>query len=148
MTDAPVLELSHLAVTFSTPDGPVEAVKDVSLLIAKGECLGIVGESGSGKSQMMLGAFGLAADNATITGSVRFAGEEVIGYTRREWNQVRGRKVAMVFQDPLTALTPHLTIEAQMGEVLTHHFHLTGAAARSKCLEWLDKVRIPEAARR
>ena len=147
MTDS-VLEISNLAVTFDTPDGEVEAVKGVSFSIAQGECLGIVGESGSGKSQTFLSAFGLTTDNARVSGSVKFQGREVLGMTRRELDTFRGRHVAFVFQDPLTALTPHLTIEAQMGEVLAHHFQVRGAAARERAMEWLERVRIPEAARR
>jgi peptide/nickel transport system ATP-binding protein/oligopeptide transport system ATP-binding protein len=143
-----VLEISNLAVTFDTPDGDVEAVKGVSLTINKGECLGIVGESGSGKSQTFLAAFGLTTGNARVSGSVKFQGREVLGLQRRELDQVRGRHVAFVFQDPLTALTPHLKIETQMSEVLEHHFKMTGAAARERCVEWLERVRIPEAARR
>ena len=143
-----VLEISNLAVTFDTPDGDVEAVKGVSFTINKGECLGIVGESGSGKSQTFLAAFGLTAQNARVSGSVKFQGREVLGLARRELDQVRGRHVAFVFQDPLTALTPHLTIETQMGEVLEHHFKVTGDAARQRSIEWLERVRIPEAARR
>ncbi|ANP45489.1 ABC transporter ATP-binding protein [Candidatus Viadribacter manganicus] len=143
-----VLEISNLAVTFDTPDGDVEAVKGVSFQIKQGECLGIVGESGSGKSQTFLAAFGLTSANARVSGSVKFQGREVLGLPRRELDQVRGRHVAFVFQDPLTALTPHLTIETQMGEVLEHHFKVTGEAARERCIEWLERVRIPEAARR
>ena len=144
----PVLEISNLAVTFDTPDGDVEAVKGVSFTINKGECLGIVGESGSGKSQTFLSAFGLAAQNARVSGSVKFQGREVLGMPRTELNKFRGRHVAFVFQDPLTALTPHMTVEAQMAEVLQHHFQVTGAAARERAIEWLERVRIPEAARR
>jgi oligopeptide/dipeptide ABC transporter ATP-binding protein len=144
----PVLEISTLAVTFDTPDGEVEAVKGVSFTINKGECLGIVGESGSGKSQTFLSAFGLTSENAKVTGSVKFQGNEVLGMRRKELDQFRGRHVAFVFQDPLTALTPHMTIEAQMGEVLAHHFQVTGAAARERAIEWLERVRIPEASRR
>lgn len=143
-----VLEITNLAVTFDTPDGEVEAVKGVSYSIAKGECLGIVGESGSGKSQTFLSAFGLTSDNARVTGSVKFQGREVLGLPRRELDKFRGRNVAFVFQDPLTALTPHLTIETQMGEVLEHHFQVKGDAARQRAIEWLERVRIPEAARR
>ena len=143
-----VLDISNLAVTFDTPDGDVEAVKGVSLSINKGECLGIVGESGSGKSQTFLAAFGLTAENARVSGAVKFQGRDVLGISRAELDQVRGRHVAFVFQDPLTALTPHLTIETQMSEVLEHHFKVSGAAARERCIEWLERVRIPEAARR
>ncbi|MGD9814229.1 MAG: dipeptide ABC transporter ATP-binding protein [Hyphomonadaceae bacterium] len=143
-----VLEISNLAVTFDTPDGEVEAVKGVSLSIDKGECLGIVGESGSGKSQTFLSAFGLTSDNARVSGSVKFQGREVLGLRRKELDGFRGRQVAFVFQDPLTALTPHLTIETQMGEVLEHHFKVKGEVARQRAIEWLERVRIPEAARR
>ncbi len=143
-----VLEITNLAVTFDTPDGEVEAVKGVSLKIDKGECLGIVGESGSGKSQTFLSAFGLTSDNARVTGSVKFQGREVLGMSRKELDNFRGRHVAFVFQDPLTALTPHMTVAAQMGEVLAHHFQVTGSAARERSIEWLERVRIPEAARR
>ena len=144
----PILEISNLDVSFDIADGLVEAVKGVSLSIGKGECLGIVGESGSGKSQTFLAAFGLSADNARVSGSVKFQGREVLGLKRRELDGVRGRHVAFVFQDPLTALTPHLTIAAQMGEVLAHHFQLKGETARRKAVEWLERVRVPEAARR
>jgi oligopeptide/dipeptide ABC transporter ATP-binding protein len=143
-----VLEITDLAVTFDTPDGDVEAVKGVSLSIDRGECLGVVGESGSGKSQTFLAAFGLTSENASVSGSVKFQRREVLGLPRRELDQFRGRHVAFVFQDPLTALTPHLTIEVQMCEVLAHHFKVTGAAARERAIEWLERVRIPEAARR
>jgi oligopeptide/dipeptide ABC transporter ATP-binding protein len=147
MTEA-VLEISNLAVTFDTPDGDIEAVKGVSLAISKGECLGIVGESGSGKSQTFLSAFGLTSDNARVSGSVKFQGREVLGLPRKELDQFRGRHVAFVFQDPLTALTPHLTVETQMSEVLEHHFKITGQAARERASEWLERVRVPEATRR
>ena len=143
-----VLEISNLAVTFDTPDGDVEAVKGVSFTIDQGECLGIVGESGSGKSQTFLAAFGLSSPNARVSGSVKFQGREVLGMPRSELNKFRGRHVAFVFQDPLTALTPHMTVEAQMAEVLQHHFQVTGAAARERAVEWLERVRIPEAVRR
>jgi len=143
-----VLEISNLAVTFDTPDGEVEAVKGVSLNIQKGECLGIVGESGSGKSQTFLAAFGLSSENAAVKGSVKFQGREVLGLRRKELDSFRGRHVAFVFQDPLTALTPHMTVEAQMSEVLAHHFNVRGEPARQRAIEWLERVRIPEAARR
>jgi oligopeptide/dipeptide ABC transporter ATP-binding protein len=143
-----VLEITNLAVSFETPDGDVEAVKGISLKVDRGECLGIVGESGSGKSQTFLAAFGLSSPNARVTGSVKFQGREVLGLKRQDLDGVRGRHVAFVFQDPLTALTPHLTIEQQMGEVLAHHFHVRGEAARERAAEWLERVRIPEATRR
>ncbi|WP_395645049.1 dipeptide ABC transporter ATP-binding protein [Terricaulis sp.] len=144
----PVLEISSLCVTFDMPDGDVEAVKNVSLRIDPGACLGVVGESGSGKSQTFLAALGLSSERANVTGSVKFQGREILGLKRSELDAVRGKEIAFVFQDPLTALTPHLTIETQIGETLAHHFHLRGAAARKKAIEWLERVRIPEAGRR
>ena len=143
-----VLEISNLAVSFDTPDGDVEAVKGVSMTIDKGECLGVVGESGSGKSQTFLAAFGLSSENANVKGSVKFQGREVLGMRRKELDSFRGRHVAFIFQDPLTALTPHMTVAAQMGEVLAHHFGMRGESARQRAIEWLERVRIPEAARR
>ncbi|MBS0385961.1 MAG: ABC transporter ATP-binding protein [Proteobacteria bacterium] len=143
-----VLEIANLAVTFDTPDEEVEAVKGVSLAIEKGECLGIVGESGSGKSQTFLAAFGLSTESAIVTGQVRFQGREVLTMRRGELDGIRGRSVAFVFQDPLTALTPHLTIETQMTEVLAHHFKVAGQVARERAIEWLERVRIPEATQR
>lgn len=147
MTDT-VLDISNLTVTFDTPDGDVQAVKGVSLSLAKGECLGIVGESGSGKSQTFLSAFGLTSENARVTGSVKLNDQEVLGVPRKELDLIRGRRVAFVFQDPLTGLTPHMNIAAQMAEVLRRHFHLGGAEARVRATQWLDRVRIPDAARR
>jgi oligopeptide/dipeptide ABC transporter ATP-binding protein len=147
-TSAPVLDIRQLTVTFDTPDGQVQAVKGIDLQVARGECLGVVGESGSGKSQSFLSAFGLIAANGKAGGSVKFQGAEILGASRDQLNGLRGRKVGFVFQDPLTALTPHMTIRAQMGEVLAHHFKEAGAAADRKCIDWLERVRIPEAQRR
>jgi peptide/nickel transport system ATP-binding protein/oligopeptide transport system ATP-binding protein len=144
----PVLAIRDLCVTFDTPDGDVEAVKNVSLSIERGECLGIVGESGSGKSQTFLAAFGLSSETAQVTGSVQIEGRELLNVRRKELDGVRGKQVAFVFQDPLTALTPHMSIGAQMGEVLAHHFDVRRSEARRRCIEWLERVRIPEADRR
>lgn len=143
-----ILQIRNLDVRFQTPDGEVHAVKRANIDIAEGECLGVVGESGSGKSQLFLGALGLLSNNGRATGSVKFCGEELLGLPQSEINRVRGSRITMIFQDPLTSLTPHLTIGAQIIESLRVHQHLPYAEALRRSLEILDLVRIPEARER
>lgn len=147
-TDKPILEVENLNVRFDTPDGAVDAVRGVSLQIGAGECLAVVGESGSGKSQTFLAAMGLLASNGAAQGSIRYRGTEILGLPTRKLNTVRGRKMTMIFQDPLTSLTPHLRVDEQMTEVLGIHMKLKGKQAEARALEWLERVRIPEAKRR
>ncbi|NHK28712.1 ABC transporter ATP-binding protein [Parvularcula flava] len=146
--DSPILELNNLTVDFETPDGVVNAVKGVSLAIRAGECVGIVGESGSGKSQTCLSALGLVADNGRVSGEALYHGEDLLKMKAGKRRQILGDRITMIFQDPLTSLTPHMTIGDQMGEVLALHKKITGEKARQRSIELLERVRIPEAARR
>lgn len=146
--DNQVLNISQLQVRFQTNDGVVEAVRGVDVQVAAGECLGVVGESGSGKSQTFLAAMGLLASNAEVSGRVEFQGKNLLDLSVRELNRIRGSKISMIFQDPLTALTPHLKIGVQMREVLQTHQRMSDKEARQRCLQWLENVRIPEAAHR
>ena len=152
MTPESVLEIRDLHVRFDTRDGEVHAVRGVDCRVAPGECLGVVGESGSGKSQTFLAAMGLLAPNARTTGSVLHDGRDLLTLGQRELDRVRGARISMIFQNPLTSLTPHLTIGAQMRETLDAHadaLRIGGrGAARARCIEWLERVSLPEPARR
>ncbi len=143
-----LLQVQNLNVMFETGDGMVNAVKDINLSMSTGECLGIVGESGSGKSQTFLAMMGLLTRNGQATGSAKYNGQEMLNISPTKANKIRGHDVAMIFQDPLTALTPHLTVGQQMSEVLEVHRGLGGKAAHQVCLDWLERVRIPEARHR
>lgn len=143
-----ILEVRNLRIDFSTNDGTINAVKGIDLDINAGECVAIVGESGSGKSQTFLAAMGLLARNGKAQGSIKFLGREILGLKTEELNTIRGAQMSMIFQDPLTSLTPHMRVGEQMNEVLKLHTDLRGDDAKKRCIDWLERVRIPEASRR
>ncbi len=144
----PILAVRNLRTTFWTPEGDVHAVNGLDFEIAKGETLGIVGESGSGKSQIFMSVMGLLARNGRATGSVRVGGEEILGLETAALNRIRGVKMSMIFQDPMTSLNPYLTVRRQMTEVLVTHKNMSEEAAAKASIELLEKVQIPEAKRR
>ncbi|MCE7003109.1 ABC transporter ATP-binding protein [Kibdelosporangium philippinense] len=142
-----MLEVSDLTVDFPSENGPVRAVRGLSYEVSAGEVLGIVGESGSGKSASSLAVMGLLQSKARVSGSVRFRDRELIGLSDRELSQVRGRRIAMVFQDPMSALTPVYTVGDQIAEALLIH-GMSRQQAANRAVELLDLVGIPNAARR
>ena len=148
MSPPALLEIRDLCVDFATPRGTVRAVRGVSLELRAGECLAVVGESGSGKSQLFLGGLGLLAEGGAARGSLRFAGVELMGDDPRPRRSVLGTRLAFVFQDPMNALTPHLTVGRQLSEVVLQRGLLDAPAARARSVEMLRAVRMPDPERR
>ena len=150
MKPSPVLEVNDLAVQYDTDEGLVEAVRGVSFQVAPGQTLGIVGESGSGKSVTNLAVLGLIPQppGKIVSGSIRFRGQELLHMSQRDLSTIRGRKIAMIFQDPMTALNPLLTIEDQLTEVTRIHLGHDRQSARNHAISMLQKVGIPSPERR
>ncbi|TXI92916.1 MAG: ATP-binding cassette domain-containing protein [Neisseriales bacterium] len=146
--NTPILEVRDLNVEFKVMDGIVKAVNGLSFKAYDQEIIGVVGESGSGKSQTMLAVMGLLANNAKVSGSVKFMGQELIGMPARELNKIRGDKIGMIFQDPMTSLNPYLKISSQMTEVLMLHKGLNYKDALNQSIQMLEHVKIPEAKNR
>ena len=144
----PLLSVRDLHVTFGSEAGDVRAVRGVSYDLHPGEVLGIVGESGSGKSVSSMAVLGLLPDNARVSGSIQLEGRELLGLSDKAMSKVRGKDIAMVFQDPLSALTPVFSVGDQIIEALTVHQDLGKDAARRRALELLDVVGIPDPVRR
>ena len=144
----PLLEVRDLSVSFESEGGVVSAVRAMSYRVHRGEVLGIVGESGSGKSVSSLAVLGLLPPHATVSGSVRFDGEELLGRSDQDLSAIRGRKISMVFQDPLSALTPVYTVGDQLAEAILVHQDVDKAAAWRRAVELLALVGIPNPAQR
>jgi peptide/nickel transport system ATP-binding protein len=139
-----MLSVRDLKVSFRTEQGPARAIDGVSFDVAEGEVLGLVGESGSGKTVSLLAVMGLINDpNAAIEGSIKYRGRELIGLPAREMRDLRGREIAMIFQDPMTALTPVYTIGWQIAEQIRAHEKISAAAAMKRAQDLLAEVNIP-----
>src|SRR3569832_1570065 len=143
-----LIDVQDLNVRFDTPEGVVTAVNGLSFALERGQTFGIVGESGSGKSQSMMAMMGLLAANGRASGKALFNGEDLLTLPAAKFNKIRGNRIAMIFQDPMTSLNPYLTVERQMTEVLEQHKGLSRSAARTRAIAALEQVRIPDAARR
>jgi oligopeptide/dipeptide ABC transporter ATP-binding protein len=143
-----VLRLEDLDVSFSTTEGEVTAVREFSLSIARGECVGVVGESGAGKSQAFLAAMGLLAPNGRARGRALFGTEDLLTLRGAALDRLRGARIGMVFQDPMTSLTPHLAVGEQVAEPMVTHLGISWAEARSRALALLQQAHVTDAPRR
>ncbi|KTR03419.1 peptide ABC transporter ATP-binding protein [Aureimonas ureilytica] len=147
--NAPLLAVESLAIDMARPgQTPLRIVNDLSFELERGQTLGIVGESGSGKSMLSLALIGLLPGNAITTGSVRLDGQELLGLDDRALCAVRGRRIGMIFQEPMTALNPGMRVGDQIAEGLVRTRGLSRTEARPRVLELLERVRIPDARRR
>lgn len=143
-----LLRVENLSVELQTHRGPAYAVRNISFTLERGGSLGLVGESGCGKSITAMALMGLLPENARVTGSILFDGQELVGKPEREMCELRGDRIGMIFQEPMTALNPVHSIGRQVAEPLRLHRGLSGAAARKEAIALLDRVGIPDAARR
>ena len=133
-----LLEVSNLRIRLQTHRGPADAVRGVSFSLARGETLGLIGESGCGKSITAMSLMGLLPESAQVTGSIRFDGQELVGRTDAQMCKMRGNRIGMVFQEPMTALNPVHTIGRQVAEPLRLHRGMNAAAARTEAIALLD----------
>jgi oligopeptide transport system ATP-binding protein len=143
-----ILEIENLNVRFTGAQQAVNCVRDFSLSVARGECVGVVGESGAGKSQAFLAVMGLLGAGGSATGHARFESHELLGAPRAALDRIRGARIGMIFQNPMTSLTPHLCVGDQVAELLVKHRRLTWRTARVRALEMLTRVQLPDPARR
>jgi peptide/nickel transport system ATP-binding protein len=144
----PLLELTDLTVTLPTARGPAKALHDVSFALERGHTVGLIGESGCGKSLTALAILGLLPELAKVSGSIRFDNQELVGQTDAVLRKIRGAKIAMIFQEPMTALNPLHTISKQIAEPLMLHKHLNRQQAVQEALRLLERVQLPRAKER
>ena len=146
VSDIPVLEVTDLAISYKTRKQDVPAVRGVNFKVRQGETVGVVGESGCGKSTIAFGILDFLGANGRVTGgSIKFMGKEMVGASEAELQQIRGNNISMVYQDPMQALNPSLTIGTQLVEVLTAHREISAKDARERCVAMLERVYMPDA---
>ncbi|MES2718180.1 MAG: ABC transporter ATP-binding protein [Pseudomonadota bacterium] len=144
----PLLAVEDLRVTLNTPRGPADALRGISFELQRGQTLGLIGESGCGKSITALALMGLLPESARAAGSIRLDGRALLGLPEDDWCRLRGNRLAMVFQEPMTALNPLHRIGRQIAEPLRLHKGLSESAARAEALRLLERVQLPQAAQR
>ncbi len=145
--DIPVLEVKDLAISYQTRKQLVPAVRGVNFTVRQGQTVGVVGESGCGKSTIAFGILDfLGANGKVVGGSIKFMGKEMVGTPKAELRKIRGNNISMVYQDPMQALNPSLTIGTQLTEVLTAHTDMSGKQAWDRCIAMLERVYMPDAA--
>jgi peptide/nickel transport system ATP-binding protein len=144
----PMLEVRSLQVSLPGPRGMAHALRGIDLDLARGETVGLIGESGCGKSMTALALMGLLPEGARVSGSIRFDGRELVGLDDTALCDLRGRRIGMVFQEPMTALNPLHTVGAQVAEPLRRHLRMGRAEARAEALRLLERVHLPQAAQR
>ena len=147
-TSAPLLDVSDLRVTLQTAHGPAEALRGVTFALAAGATLGLIGESGCGKSITAMSLVGLLPEDAQVSGNIQFDGQELVGKKDADLCRLRGDRIGMIFQEPMTALNPVHSIGRQVAEPLRLHRGMDAAAARKEAIALLDRVGIADAARR
>ena len=147
-TQSSMLNIQDLVVDFDTPDGAVHAVKGVSMVIAPGEIVAIVGESGSGKSQIAMSVLGILASNGQASGKILFKDQDILHLPRKELNSIRGSKISIIFQEPMTSLDPLYRVGEQIMEPLRTHKGLSRSEAKKRALDLMRKVQIPDPERR
>jgi peptide/nickel transport system ATP-binding protein len=144
----PLLTVNNLRVGLNTSRGPADALRGVSFSVRRGETVGLIGESGCGKSMTALVVMGLLPPTARVSGSIQFGGQELVGANEDTLCQLRGNRIGMIFQEPMTALNPLHTVGAQVAEPLRQHRGMGRSESRAEALRLLDQVRLPQAAQR
>ncbi|WP_375307956.1 ABC transporter ATP-binding protein [Bradyrhizobium sp. A11] len=147
-SDMPLIEAKNLGVRLNTSRGPAQAVRGLSFSLKRGETLGLVGESGCGKSVTAMSLMGLLPDSAVVSGSIKLDGHELVGLPDADYCRLRGNRISMIFQEPMTALNPMHTIGDQVAEPLRRHKAYSAAQARRETIALLDRVGLPDAGRR